>query len=218
LIEWRNNFVRIERGHGLRWQSEAATPLCALRSAFSKRTGETPVPLRIRGFTLIELILVMTLLVIAVTFVTPRMQVFFRGRTLQSEARQIVAMMHNGQSRAVSGGVPIKLWFDSEKKQYGIEEEAGYSDPKDASPEKVELNDSLKFEIPEGDPSGSQPVTGELNDEHAGMPTITFLPDGSIAETSPKSIRIVDNDGSELLLTQTRDRSQYEITTTNDQQ
>ncbi len=176
-----------------------------------------PVPLRSHGFTLVELILVMALLVIGISFVTPRMQVFFRGRTLKSEAHQIVALMHDGQSRAVSGGVPMILWFDTDKKQYGLEEEPGYSDPKDAKPEKIDLNEKLKFEIPEGDPSTSQPVTSDLNDEHAGMPKITFLPDGSLSDASPKTVRIVDDDGSVLLLTQTRDRSQYEITTTEQQ-
>ena len=237
--------VQIERCYGAQRQSEAAKPFFAVRGAVSRFGARLCEPqqlscerdheefLRVshvrcrcgsqtrgpyRGFTLIELILVMALLVIAVTFITPHMQVFFRGRTVQSEARQIVALMHTGQSRAVSGGVPMKLWFDSEKKQYGLEEEAGYSDPKDANPEKIDLNESLKFEIPEGDSSMSQPATGELNDEHAGMPTITFLPDGSIADTSPKSVRIVDSDGSALLLTQSRDRSQYEITTTTEQQ
>jgi prepilin-type N-terminal cleavage/methylation domain-containing protein len=210
--------VRIERCYAVQWKSETARVRFARHGSLLKRTGGTPVPLSSRGFTLIELILVMALLVIAVTFVTPRMQVFFRGRTLQSEARQIVAIMHNGQARAVSGGVPMRLWFDSEKKQYGLDEEPGYSDPKDATPEKIELNENLKIEIPEGDPSVSQPATSELNDEHSGLPKITFLPDGSIADGSPRSVRIVDNDGSAVLLTQTRDRNQYEITTTTEQQ
>ena len=202
----------------MQWQSEAARPLFAFQPVLSKRTGGMPVLPSTGGFTLIELILVMALLVIGVTFIAPRMQVFFRGRTLTSEARQIIALMHNGQARAVSGGVPMRLWFDADKKQYGLEEEPGYSDPKDAKPEKIDLNESLKIEVSEVDPSVTQPAIGELNDEHAGMPKITFLPDGSIAETSPKSVRILDNGGSVLSLTQTRDRSQYEITTTTEQQ
>jgi prepilin-type N-terminal cleavage/methylation domain-containing protein len=209
--------VRIEKRYGAQWKSETAKARFAyMRRCAAERgaDGASAPSLPSRGFTLIELILVMALLVIAVTYVTPRMQVFFRGRTMQSEARQLVALMHNGQARAVSGGVPMRLWFDSDKKQYGLEEEPGYSDPKDATPEKIDLNENLKIEIPEGDPSLSQPATTELNDEHSGMPKITFLPDGSIADGSPKSVRIVDNDGSAVLLTQTRDRNQYEITTT----
>jgi len=171
-----------------------------------------------RGFTLVELILVMMLLVIGVSFVTPRMQVFFRGRTLKSEARQMAALMHDGQSRAVSGGVAMTVWFDIPNKKYGLEEEPGYRDPKDAQPEEVPLNENLTMEIPEGDSSVTQSAMSEMNSEHAGMPKITFLPDGSIGDGSPKTVRIIDSNGAVLLLTQSRDRGQYEITTGTEQQ
>src|SRR5690348_18504025 len=71
------------------------------------------------AFTLIEMILVMALLVIAVSFVAPTLSGFFRGRTLTSEANQIISLMHQGQSRAVSGGVPMVLWFDTTQQKYG---------------------------------------------------------------------------------------------------
>jgi prepilin-type N-terminal cleavage/methylation domain-containing protein len=182
-----------------------------------KRTGETPGPRR--GFTLIELILVMALLVIAVSFVTPHLQGFFRGRTLQSEARQIISLMHNGQSRAVSGGVPMRLWFDAQNKRYGLEEEPGFNE-KDPDAMDFTLNENLRIEIPDDDPSVTQPAMAtrvEDNSEHATLPKITFQPDGSIADTSPRTIRIVDSAGPVLTLTQTRDRNEYEIATTNEQ-
>src|SRR5256885_1782577 len=71
------------------------------------------------GFTLVELILVMALLVVAVSFITPHLSDFFRGRALDSEGRQLMALVHDGQSRAVSGGVPMILWFDAAAKKYG---------------------------------------------------------------------------------------------------
>src|SRR5207253_10956500 len=43
------------------------------------------------GFTLIELILVMTILTIAVSLTAPALANFFRGRTLDSEARRLLA-------------------------------------------------------------------------------------------------------------------------------
>lgn len=170
------------------------------------------------GFTLIEMILVMTLLVVGVSFIAPHLAGFFRGRTLNSEGRQLIAMMHNGQSRAVSGGVPVRLWFDIQNKKYGLEEEPGFNE-KDPKAVEFPLNENLRIEIPGDDPSMTQSATAttaEDNGEHAGMPKITFQPDGSIAETSPRTIRIVDSDGPVLLLTQMRDRNQYEITTTQE--
>jgi prepilin-type N-terminal cleavage/methylation domain-containing protein len=207
--------VRVQTRFELQWPHEATTVLFArVRRGPNERGGSR------RGFTLIELILVMALLVIAVSFVTPHLQGFFRGRTLQSEARQIISLMHNGQSRAVSGGVPMRLWFDAQNKKYGLEEEPGFND-KDPDAVEFTLNENLRIEIPDDDPSTTQPAvatTVEDNSEHAAMPKITFQPDGSIADTSPRTIRIVDSAGPVLSLTQTRDRNEYEIATTNEQQ
>lgn len=169
------------------------------------------------GFTLIELILVLALLVVAVSFVAPHLSGFFRGRTLNSEGRQIVALMHQAQSRAVSGGVPMVLWFDAKEQKYGLEEEPGYND-KDPDAVEFKLNENLQIEIQDNDSSTA--VTGENNADPAreGLPQINFLPDGTLAETSPQTIKILDADrNATLSLTQTRDRNQYEIAPTTQQ-
>src|SRR2546426_11590252 len=50
------------------------------------------------GFTLIELILVMTVLTIAVSITAPALANFFRGRSLDSEARRLLALTRPGPS------------------------------------------------------------------------------------------------------------------------
>src|SRR5262249_13872709 len=75
------------------------------------------------AFTLIELVLVMALLVVAVSMVAPRMSDFVRGRALDSEARRMMALMHAGQARAVSEGMPIVFWLDQKQSTCGVEEE-----------------------------------------------------------------------------------------------
>lgn len=168
------------------------------------------------GFTLVELILVMALLVIGVTFVTPHLAGFFRGRNMQLEAHQLISMMHNGQSRAVSGGVPLILWFDHEKNTYGLEEEPGYSD-KDPDAVEFPLGQNMKIQISDDDSGAAQRTTSESDNPHMQLPKITFLPDGTIDVSSPKTIRIVDDAGPVLLVKQTRDGNAYEITTSTDQ-
>jgi type II secretion system protein H len=169
------------------------------------------------GFTLIEMILVMAVLVIAVSFVAPHLSGFFRGRTLKSEGQQIIALMHQGQSRAVSAGVPMVLWFDTKQQKYGLEEEPGYND-KDPDAVELTLNENLQVEVPDNDASANVPTDSNPDPARAGLPQITFLPDGTIAETSPQTVKIVDHDANATLsLTQTRDRSQYEIATTTQQ-
>src|SRR5262245_60257146 len=73
------------------------------------------------AFTLIELILVMAILTIAVSITAPALANFFHGRVLDSEARRLLAATRAAQSRAISEGVPVSLWFDSSQNEYGIE-------------------------------------------------------------------------------------------------
>ena len=174
------------------------------------------------AFTLIEMILIMALLVIGVSFVAPHLSEFFRGRTLKYEGRQLMSLMHQGQSRAISGGVPIVLWFDATQQKYGIEEEPGYRD-KDPDAMEFKMDEKLSIQIPDNDPSANSmnnlnASPTEATGPHAGMPQITFLPDGTIAETSPQTVKIVEADGPTLTLTQTRDRNDYEIATNSPSQ
>src|SRR5882724_2717216 len=78
------------------------------------------------AFTLIELILVMTVLTIAVAIAAPALANFFRGRTLDSEARRLLALTRQGQSRAISEGIPMELWLDTARGAYGLEAEPSY--------------------------------------------------------------------------------------------
>src|SRR3954453_22495301 len=78
------------------------------------------------AFTLIELILVMTILTIAISVTAPALANFFRGRSLDSEARRLLALTRQGQSRAISEGVPMQLWVDAAHGGYGLEAEPSY--------------------------------------------------------------------------------------------
>src|ERR1035441_5167618 len=99
-----------------------------------------------RGFTLIELILVMALLTIVISLTAPKLSRFFHGRTLDSEARRLLALTRSGQSRAVSEGVPMDLWVDPEQGAFGLEAEPSYdtSDPKAVD---FTLDSGLQLEV-----------------------------------------------------------------------
>src|SRR5208282_6519349 len=85
-----------------------------------------------RALTLVELLLVLALLVIITSMVAPAMSNFIRARALDSEARRLFALMHAGQSRAVSEGLPMMLWVDEKQGAYGLTAETPPSggDPK----------------------------------------------------------------------------------------
>ena len=177
-----------------------------------------------RGFTLIELILVMAILTIVISLTAPRLSRFFHGRTLDSEARRLLALTRSGQSRAVSEGLPMDLWVDAEQGIFGLEAEPSYET---SDPQAVDftLDGGLRLEAvhkPVVAPTatmntlnpGQQPSTASVPRVklvHPSLPTIRFLPDGSISETSPQELRLTDRDGASLWVRQSRDRVNYEI-------
>jgi len=165
-------------------------------------TGGKPCP---HAFTLIELILVMTLLVITTALVAPSLMGFFRGRTLDSEARQLLSLTHAGQSRAVSEGMPILLWVDAKQNTYGLEEEtpAAGGDPKAIT---LQLDDSVRVQV---ENATSTPIT------MGNLPAIRFLPGGTIDENSPHSLRLTDAGGNTLWLVESANHMGYEIQETN---
>jgi len=166
-----------------------------------------------RAFTLIELILVMTLLVIAVSITAPALSRSFRARTLDSEMRRLLSLTRQGQSRAVSEGVPMELWIDSRQSTFGLEAEPSFeaNDPREVS---LTLEPEMQIEALNtiGSRNASNSDVGIVRkSNHPSLPRIRFLPDGSIEETSPQSIRLTGRDGSTRLLTISRNRMGYEI-------
>src|SRR5580765_5309710 len=90
-------------------------------------TGK-PTDAEAPAFTLIELILVMAMLMIVLAVAAPSLSNFFRGRTLDSEARRFISLARYGQSRAVAEAAPMDLWIDTRQGAYGLEAQAGYTD------------------------------------------------------------------------------------------
>jgi type II secretion system protein H len=158
---------------------------------------------RQRGFTLVELILVLALLVIATSIAAPAMARFIRGRALDSEARRIAALIHAGQSRAVSEGVPMVLWLNEKNGAYGLEAETSGQNG-DTKAEELLVDDTLQLTV--------QNVTGTgtpvMFKDH---PAIKFLADGSVDENSPPSLQLQDSAGFTRWLLLGKTRLGYEI-------
>lgn len=163
-----------------------------------------------RGFTLVELIVVMVLLLIVASMVAPRMSSFFRGRALSSEARRMLSLINYGQSRAVAEGVPVLLWLDPGKSTYGLEVQAGHAGGSDRL-DVFTAEPTLRFEIPA---TTDLPVS-EQGDEQLGLPeglaAIRFNPDGFFDEASVQKIVIRQGDEAALEIVPTANRLGYEI-------
>jgi len=177
------------------------------------------------AFTLIELILVMALLTIVISLTAPSLSRFFRGRTLDSEARRLLALTRSGESRAVAEGMPMDLWVDAAQGAFGLEAEPSF-DTSDPKAMEFTLDSGLKIEVvnrtvvaPADTLNRTRRVstasTPRVVLARSSLPTIRFLPDGSIGENSPQMLCLTSTDGGSLWLAQSRDGLTYEIRTTD---
>jgi prepilin-type N-terminal cleavage/methylation domain-containing protein len=178
------------------------------------------------AFTLIELILVMAILTVAVSVTAPALSNFFRGRSLDSELRRLLALTHAAKSRAVSEGLPMDLWLDTTEGAFGLEAEPSY-ETSDAHALRFKLDSGLTLDVvnqvavtapPVLSPGQTTPSVVSVAPAklvRPTLPTIRFLPDGTISQSSPAKIRVSGRDGMSLWLVQSNDKTSYEIRITD---
>lgn len=186
-------------------------------------TGNNPInrsddPRPPRGFTLIELILVMAILTIAVALVTPILSRFFGGRGLESEVNRFVALTRYGQSRAVSEGVPMMLWVDVRNGSYGLKQEPGYTDN---DPKAVEYTVAEDLKIDIAKPNAVAPIAksqtarvanGQGTRGGSKLPAIHFSPDGTvISATSVTGVSIQQGGNAPVWIGPSANRLSYEV-------
>ncbi len=168
-----------------------------------------------RGFTLIELILVMSIMIIVISVIGPSLTSFFRGQTLDAESRRFLALTRYAQSRAVAEGVPMTLWIDAKQRSYGLEIEAGFADRDDQAKEFL-MEKDLEIEVtaPLTTPTPGAPGA-TMASANANELKIRFTPDGFISEANPEAIIIREGGKDEVWITPNRNRLNYEINTDN---
>jgi type II secretion system protein H len=154
------------------------------------------------AFTLIELLLILSLLVIITSLAAPAVANFIRGRALDSEGRRLYALIHAGQSRAVSEGQPMVLWVDVKKNAYGLEAQIT---PKDGDPDAITLpvDSTLAITVQ----NGAVATPASFND----LPAIIFQPDGIVDENSPQILQLTDSAGVSIWLVESANRTGYEV-------
>lgn len=131
----------------------------------------------------------MAMLLIVLSVTAPSLSVFFRGRSLDSEARRFVSLARYGQSRAVSEGVPMVLWMDPVNQTYGLDAEFTYSNV-DTHSVEYRLADNVRFEIDRATLYAVPAVAGNMansSQQRNGL-QIRFLPDGFVGESSPRAV------------------------------
>ena len=169
------------------------------------------------AFTLIELILVMAVLAVVLAFAAPSLSRFFRGRSLDSEAHRFLALTRFAQSRAVAEGMPMVLWIDTQRGQYGLQAETNDTGG-DAKAKDFVSDASVEISVAE-----PTTATTALPFQHtlaisANRPALRFTPDGFISGSSPERILFSqshEGDSGLVWVGLSRNRLNYEIQTDN---
>jgi prepilin-type N-terminal cleavage/methylation domain-containing protein len=166
-----------------------------------------------RGFTLVELIVVMAMLAAIMSVAAPRLSRFFAGRGLDLEAGRLLALTRYSQNHAVSSGYPMVLWIDVNQGAYGMREQSTFRPGDQTLQSRMTFLDEYSAERPlQYFLAKDLELYLDNQERHTnGVATIIFYPDGSIDENSLKLFFIRDKDQKAVPLVQTRNRMHYEI-------
>ena len=140
----------------------------------------------------------MALLVILLALVVPALSRSMRGRDLKEEAMRFVALTEYARSEAVSRGVPMAVWVQTQSRRYGAETKQGY----DAAPGPVynyTATAGVQIQVVRGKSAGAQ------------ADAASFTPDGSLDLGSAESVSFTDRSGSVLAVVKDRNNWGYEI-------
>ena len=140
-----------------------------------------------KGFTLLELILVMVILSTVLAMAAPSLRGFFGSRKTHDEAAQLLALTQYARSQAISEGIIYRLNFDTIKRTYWLtSQRAGVF-------EKLKSEFGYVFTFPSD-------ITVELEDvdKDEDGKFFKFTPQGTV---TAGTIRLIDRRGLVLEIT-----------------
>jgi len=140
-----------------------------------------------RGFTLLELILVMVVLSTVLAMAGPSLRGFFASRKTHDTAAQILALTQLARSQAISEGIVYRLNFDTRESTYWLTaQQAGLF-------EELKTDFGRTFTLPKD-------VVMELEDLDSadGETFLKFTPQGTV---TAGTVRLIDRAGRALEIT-----------------
>lgn len=132
-----------------------------------------------RGFTFLELIVVMMLLATVLAISAPRLAGFMAGRNAGEECRRLVALTQHARSESISRGQRMELWLRPETGEYGLRVE-GTAESGDPRAIAFTCADTMDIEV------------DDLYLGETGEAVIIFWPDGTIDEQSPEQFLLLE--------------------------
>ena len=180
-------------------------------------TGQRPTtpPTKVRpcaAFTLVELIVVMSLMVMAISIAAPSLKFFLKGRSHEDEARRFLELQRYASSRAVEEGVPVDLWINVKQGTYGMAASRGYTETKTNNTSfTVDKDVEMQVSQPTGVLAQSNWWT-PLNVRGRGaMAIIRCQPDGFISDISPQYVKFTQGQEPEIWIIENPNHTRYDI-------
>lgn len=189
------------KAEGRRWKAEVDGEK-ANRCLFLRATAR-PASVDKFGFTLVELILVMAVLVTILAIVAPSVSRSMRDHNLSQQAARLQALTEYSRDEAASLGVPVVVWVDPDTRRFGVDVKTGYT-ASTVRTKEYTLPADLSFD----------PVAGAQASKTAGhgFEVAEFAPDGTLDPASAATVRITNpTQRSAVNVAQTTDGYGYEI-------
>jgi prepilin-type N-terminal cleavage/methylation domain-containing protein len=168
------------------------------------------------GFTLVELILVLALLVILLAVAAPAISQSFKHQALKDETTRLLALTEYARSEAVSQGIPMIVWIDSQNQGCGVKAKAGFESLPSSGPSRsgtagsasAVVSREKSFALAEG----MRFEVGTARVGRDGQSILAeFSPEGTPADSSLGWVRILDRRDQSMDLVLSEDGWGYEI-------
>jgi type II secretion system protein H len=160
-----------------------------------------------RGFTLIELVLVMLIIGLMLTIVVPSMGGLLKSQRLDQGARTIAGMLKEARVRAAGDAKAYRMVIDTEDSTCWLEvlTPQGFERPESSVGKIVDLGDDLMFELEGGTEEGTRLMVRVEPDGMAELAqvTVTRKQDGkqlAVFCRTPTEAFIIDQPISVLAL------------------